>query len=67
MKNLQVQKGTPLDCMDRLLYQLQAYYYNEIQRGLAGLGEFQLSMEHKGLSFLPITSFSWTALHLQTL
>ena len=53
IKDLQAWKETPLDCLVLSLYQLQSYYYNEIQRGLAGLGGFQLSPEYKSLSTSP--------------
>jgi len=36
MKDFQQWKEAPLDSFVLALYQLQAFYYNKIQRGLAG-------------------------------
>lgn len=42
IKDLQKWKEAPVDCMVLALYQLQAYYLNEVRRGLAGIGEYSL-------------------------
>jgi len=42
IKDLQHWKEAPVDCMLLALYQLQAYYVNEIKRGIAGVGEYHL-------------------------
>ena len=43
------------------LYQLQAYYYNEIKRGLAGLGQYTIALKYSSLEvqefdYLPTSS-----------
>lgn len=40
IKDLQSWKEAPLDCLVLALYRLQAFYSNEIKRGLAGIGEY---------------------------
>ena len=55
LKDLQEWKEAPLDCIILSLYQLQAFYSNEIKRGLAGLGEYTITPEYR---FLQIDSFS---------
>ena len=49
LKDLQSWKEAPLDCMVLSLYQLQAYYYNEIMRGLSGLGQYSVSLAHNSI------------------
>lgn len=39
-------KKALIDCMLSALYQLQAFYLNEIRRGLAGMGEYHLTEEY---------------------
>ena len=39
-------KEAPLDSMIFGLYQLQVYFYNEIQRGYSGLGSYSLSPDY---------------------
>ncbi|SMN01976.1 hypothetical protein SPONN_283 [uncultured Candidatus Thioglobus sp.] len=61
LKDLQSWKEAPLDCMALSLYQLQAYYYNEIERGLSGLGQYTLALTHSSLKvqefdYLPTSS-----------
>ena len=38
-------EGTPVDSVVLSLFQLQVFYYNEVKRGLAGLGEYTLLPE----------------------
>ncbi len=45
LKRLQKWREAPLDSIVFSLYQLQNYYYNEIQRGLCQCGDYQLSAE----------------------
>ena len=49
IKDLQHWKEVPVDCMILALYQLQAYYVNEIRRGLAGIGEYTLQTCYSSL------------------
>ena len=49
MKDLQEWKEAPLDCVLLSLYQLQAFYANEIKRGLAGLGEYTIAQQYTSL------------------
>lgn len=49
LKDLQEWKEAPLDRVVLSLYQLQAFYCNEIKRGLARLGEYTLAPEYKSL------------------
>ena len=60
MKDLQGWKEAPLDCVVLSLYLLQAYYTNEIKRGLAGTGEYHIipsmkasQLDHFRYHFLP--------------
>lgn len=45
LKRLQKWREAPLDSIIFSLYQLQNYYYNEIQRGLCQCGDYKLSTE----------------------
>ena len=45
LKHYEHWKEAPLDSMILGLYQLQVYFYNEIQRGYSGLGSYSLSSE----------------------
>lgn len=45
LKRLQSWREVPLDAIVLSLYYLQAFYSNEVQRGFAGLGNFELSAE----------------------
>ena len=47
LKDLQEWKEAPLDCVLLALYQLQAFYSNEIKRGFAGLGEYTVFPKYK--------------------
>ena len=49
LKDLQEWKEAPVDSVVLSLFQLQVFYYNEVKRGLAGLGEYTL---------LPVWGFS---------
>lgn len=49
IKELQGWKEAPIDCMLLALYHLQAFYLNEIRRGLAGMGEYHLTEEYVGI------------------
>ena len=49
LKDLQHWKEAPVDCMVLSIYQLQVFYYNEIKRGLAGVGEYTLSPMHSSI------------------
>ena len=49
MKELQGWKEAPIDCMLLALYHLQAFYLNEIRRGLAGMGEYHLTEKYNGI------------------
>ncbi len=42
-------KHHALDCVLLSLYQLQAFYANEIKRGLAGLGEYTIAQQYTSL------------------
>ena len=53
IKDLQSWKEAPLDCLVLALYRLQAFYSNEIKRGLAGIGEY-----HPLPQFAPIQPYS---------
>ena len=50
LKNLTERKEYTIDSLALALYFLQCYYINEIQRGLAGLGQYSLLEQHKALS-----------------
>lgn len=63
MKDLQGWKEAPLDCVVLALYLLQAYYTNEIKRGLAGIGEYHVvssmkacQLQHFSHQFIPTAS-----------
>ena len=63
MKDLQSWKKAPVDCMLLAIYQLQAYYLNEIRRGLAGVGEYHLTEDyatihttHVPVEYIPCSS-----------
>lgn len=43
MKDLQDWKKLPIDCLALSLYHLQLFYLNEIKRGLAGTGLYNLT------------------------
>ena len=45
LKRLQSWREVSVDAIVLALYQLQAFYTNEVQRGFAGLGNFSLSAE----------------------
>lgn len=49
VKDLQQWKEAPLDCVILSLHQLQAYYCNEIKRGLSGLGTYTIADEYTSL------------------
>jgi hypothetical protein len=49
VKALQNWKEAPVDAMVTALYQLQQYFINEIQRGMAGIGEYHLKPEYLNL------------------
>lgn len=49
VKDLHEWKEAPLDCVILSLYQLQAFYSNEIKRGLAGLGEYTICQQYSPL------------------
>lgn len=49
IKDLQGWKEAPLDCIVLALHQLQAYYYNEIQRGFTGIGEYHIAKPYASL------------------
>lgn len=49
IKDLQGWKEAPLDCIVLALHQLQAYYYNEIQRGFIGIGEYHIAKPYASL------------------
>lgn len=49
VKDLQQWNEAPLDCVVLSLYQLQAYYCNEIKRGLSGLGTYTIAPEYSSL------------------
>ncbi len=63
MKDLQGWKEAPLDSVVLALYLLQAYYSNEIKRGLVGMGEYHIvssfhapQLDHFSDHFLPTAS-----------
>ena len=63
IKNLQHWKEAPIDCMLLALYQLQAYYVNEIKQGIARVGEYHLLPMHNSRSAhctLHPNSFPWS-------
>ena len=45
LKDLQEWKEAPVDSVVLSLFQLQVFYYKEVKRGLAGLGEYTLLPE----------------------
>ena len=50
-KDLQEWKEAPSDCLILALYQLQAYYLNEIKRGMVGIGQYSLAPQFSGIQF----------------
>ena len=46
VKALQNWKEAPVDAMLMALYQLQQYHHNEMERGLAGIGEYHLKPKY---------------------
>ncbi len=54
LKELQNWKEAPLDCMIPSLYQLQTFYFKEINRGIAGLGEYSITSAYKDIKIIPI-------------
>lgn len=49
LKHLQHWKEAPIDATVLSLYHLQSFYYNEIQRGFSGLGNFSLNDRYSAL------------------
>ena len=49
IKDLQGWKEAPVDCVMLAVYQLQAYYLNEIRWGLAGIGEYHLKSDYASI------------------
>lgn len=49
IKDLQGWKEAPVDCVMLAVYQLQAFYLNEIRRGLAGIGEYHLKLDYASI------------------
>ena len=49
LKQYQHWKEVPIDAVILGLYYLQVFYYNEIQRGLSGLGTYSLRSEFTSL------------------
>lgn len=47
LKDLQDWKEAPLDSLVLSLYQLQAFYWNETKRGLAGLGNYTVAPKYQ--------------------
>ena len=45
LKRLQSWREVPVDAIVLSLFHLQAYYYNEVQRGFSGLGNYLLTPE----------------------
>lgn len=63
LKHLQHWKEVPVDAIVLSLYQLQCFYYNEIQRGFCGLGTYILESKYAFLArpideLLTITVYS---------
>lgn len=63
LKDLQDWKEAPLDSLILSLYQLQAFYWNETKRGLAGLGNYTIApkyqaacLEQVAVQYLPTNS-----------
>ncbi len=54
MKELQNWKEAPLYCMISSLYQLQTFYFKEINGGIAGLGEYSITSAYKDIKIIPI-------------
>lgn len=50
LKQYQHWKEIPIDSLVLGLYRLQVYYYNEVQRGYCGLGEYTLRSQYSFLS-----------------
>ena len=49
IKDLQGWKEAPVDCVMLAVYQLQAFYLNEIRRGFAGIGEYHLRLDYANI------------------
>ena len=49
IKDLQGWKEAPVDCVMLAVYQLQAFYLNEIRRGLASMGEYHLKSDYASI------------------
>ena len=49
IKDLQGWKEAPVDCVMLAVYQLQAFYLNEIRRGLTGIGEYHLKSTYTSI------------------
>ena len=49
IKDLQGWKEAPVDCVMLAVYQLQAFYLNEIRRGLSGMGEYHLKLDYASI------------------
>ena len=49
IKDLQGWKEAPVDCVILAVYQLQAFYLNEIRRGFAGIGEYHLRLDYANI------------------
>ena len=49
IKDLQGWKEAPVDCVMLAVYQLQAFYLNQIRRGLAGKGEYHLKLDYASI------------------
>ncbi len=54
LKEIQNWKEAPLDCMILSLYQLQTFYFKEINRDTAGLGEYSIASAYKDILVIPI-------------
>ena len=49
MKDFQSWKEAPLDTLVLALYQLQAYYTNEVRRGFASLGQYHPTVNYESI------------------
>ena len=58
LKDLQSWKEAPLDSMILSLYQLQAFYFNEINRGIAGLGEYSIASSYSHIEVQTLAHLS---------
>ena len=54
MKDLQGWKEVSVDCILLTLYQLQAFYLNEIKREIAGIGEYHLKLGYANIQSIKI-------------